>query len=262
MLALHELQAAMVRALLGGDAAAAAAEVQGDGLAPESRLDIYRHHVIDTLTAVLEAAFPVVCRLVDRRFFAYAADSYIRREPPAGPCLFEYGATLPDFLAAFPACAGLPYLADVARLEWAMHRAAHAEDAAPLAPAQLAAVPAEDVPRLTFRLQPSLFLLGSRWPVDRIWKANRATAEEPDPVDLSAGPAYLEVRSDGVGVTVRAVDAARHTFRSALAAGRCLERAAAEAATVDARFDLPAALHDLLSEQVLVELAIESITDD
>src|SRR5215469_10515188 len=71
MASLRELQASITDALLGGDARAAAASVDGDGLAPDVRLDIYRHHVMTTLTAALEATFPVVCRLVDRRFFAY-----------------------------------------------------------------------------------------------------------------------------------------------------------------------------------------------
>ena len=36
------------------------------------------------------------------RFFGFAADRYIHDHLPAGPCLFEYGATFPDFLAGFP----------------------------------------------------------------------------------------------------------------------------------------------------------------
>ena len=121
--------------MLGGDAGAAAREIEADGLAPEARLEIYRHHVLTTLTSALEATFPVVCRLVDRRFFAYAADRYLRAHPPTGPCLFEYGDSFPDFLAAFPPCRDLAYLPDVARLEWAMNAALHAADVDAIDPA-------------------------------------------------------------------------------------------------------------------------------
>ena len=56
-----------------------------------------------TLTDVLMSAYPVVCRLVDPRFFAYAADRYIREHLPASPCLFEYGASLPGVPGRIPA---------------------------------------------------------------------------------------------------------------------------------------------------------------
>src|SRR5262245_42529788 len=78
MPALHEVQAAFRDALLGGDDAWAAAAIACDGIAPDARLRIHRHHVLVTLTAALKATYPVVCRLVDARFFDYAADAYIR----------------------------------------------------------------------------------------------------------------------------------------------------------------------------------------
>ena len=98
MPSLREVQRNVRRALLGrGDEEAAAVAVADDGLTAHARLEIYRHHVFTTLTAALQATFPVVCRLVDERFFAYAADQYIRQDPPSGPCLFEYGARFPRF---------------------------------------------------------------------------------------------------------------------------------------------------------------------
>src|SRR5438445_13075963 len=118
---LRELQHGVRDALLGDDACVVAAlDGAGDALAPAARVAVYRHHVLTSLTAALEATFPVVVRLVDVRFFRYAADRYVRAHPPGGPCLFEYGASVPEFLAAFPPCRHLVYLADVARLEWAM----------------------------------------------------------------------------------------------------------------------------------------------
>ena len=156
-------------ALLGGDDSCAAALVAPDGLAPEARLAIYRHHVLSSLTAVLADTFPVVRRLVDPRFFAYAADVFIRRHPPNGPCLFEYGAGFADFLADFPPCRDLPYLPDVARLEWALEAAYHGEDTAP-------------------------HHLQSPYPIDTIWHANQPGADPDTVVHLDTGPVRLEIR--------------------------------------------------------------------
>src|SRR5438128_12196862 len=52
---LREVQTTFVGAMLGGDAAPAAEYVAVDGLLPEARLQIYRHHVVSSLTAALQA---------------------------------------------------------------------------------------------------------------------------------------------------------------------------------------------------------------
>ena len=227
-------------------------EVLGDGLTPDARLGIYRHHVLTTLTAVLKDTYPVVGRLVGAGFFGYAADRFIRRDPPAGPCLFEYGAGFADFLANFPPCRDLPYLPDVARLEWAMHRALHAEDVEAIDPQALRLPSAERTPALRLSLDPSLTLLASPWPVDRIWRANQPEADAAATVDLGAGGMWLQVRRLGEDVVFRTLAPAVHAFRAVLAAGRSLEDAAEAALAIDAGVDLARALHALLDEALVV----------
>src|ERR1700741_1787057 len=99
MSTLLELKRGPRRAVLGGDPAEIVAAIQGDGLDPAARVGIYRNHAFGTLGAALQNTFPVVCRLVDKRFFAYAAHEYLREPPPHSRCLVEYGADLDDCLA-------------------------------------------------------------------------------------------------------------------------------------------------------------------
>jgi hypothetical protein len=255
---LRELQQALRAALLGGDDAGAAALVLDDGLTARARLSIYRHHVFTTLTDALAATFPAVRRLVDPRFFAFAADRYIRSHPPDGPCLFEYGATFPAFLATFPPCRDLAYLPDVARLEWALNTALHADDAPPLDPAAIRAIAPEDTPRLVFRLDPSLSLLASPWPVDAIWSAQQPGADPDRTVNLDDGGVCLQVRRRGDEAGLRRLDAAAHAFRHTLGGGRSLEHAATAALAVDPAFDLAAAVAALLAEGALVGFELTS----
>jgi hypothetical protein len=250
--ALRELQADFAAAILGHDAGAVAGLIAPDGLSPAARIQVYRHHVFSSLTEALESTYPVVCRLVDRRFFGFAADRYVRSHPPEGPCLFEYGATFPEFLATFPPCAGHPYLADVARLEWAMNLTLNAEDAAPVAAAMLAQVPPGDVGRLTFRLDPSASWLESPWPIDRIWRANQPEADPEARVDLAAGGVLLEVRRRDDVATLRHLARAEFLFRAALGAGAALGTAVDTAMTADSSFDLTASIRALIEETLLV----------
>jgi putative DNA-binding protein len=248
----RELERDFAAALLGGSEDAVVAEIQGDGLDPAARLAIYRHHVSATLTEALESTYPVVVRLVDRRFFAYAADQFIRRHPPAGPCLFEYGESLADFLATFPASRHLAYLPDVARLEWALNHALHAEDAAIFDPGWLAALRPDEVGGVRLRLHPSVSLLESPWPIDRIWRANQPGSNPDATVSLDQGGARLEVYRLEDGVMFRTIAADTYAFRSALASDLDLQGAVGAARRADPSFDLTDALRELLDDGLIV----------
>src|SRR5215471_10246158 len=251
---LRETQDLFREALLGEPAPKLVDLVESDGLDPRARLAVYRHHVFTTLTATLEAAFPVVCQLVDRRFFAYVADAFIRQHPPANPCLDEYGSTFPGFLGTFEACKGLPYLPDVARLEWAIHLAAQAPNVAPLDPALLGSVAPAEMARLRFIPRAGLAYLVSDWPVDRIWRAHQDESE-PMP-DLGAGSAYLEIGPSGEGVFLRALEPAVLTFRSALFSGMTLGEAIEEAARKDPDLDFAGLISGFLDDNLFSSFSI------
>ncbi|MFC6672832.1 hypothetical protein [Marinobacterium aestuariivivens] len=91
------------------------------------------------------------------------------------------------FVAGFQPAASLPYLADIARLEWACHEVFHAPGNAAVALDALSRMPADDLPGLRFHLGPACRLLASDFPVYRIWQANQAEVDEPATIDLDRG---------------------------------------------------------------------------
>jgi hypothetical protein len=251
---LLELQRRLRRAVLGGDPAEIVAAIQGDGLDPAARVGIYRHHAFATLGDALQGTFPVVCRLVDKRFFAYAAHEYLREHPPHSRCLVEYGADFADFLARFAPCEKFPYLADVARFEWALNIAATVREATPLQAETLAEVPAAKAAYVGFRLQPSLSYFVSPWPIDAIWQANQE--DEVPPIDLASGGTSLEIRRAGETVAWRRLDPGSFAFRTALADGLVLAAAMAAATLRDPAFDLTAALQGVFADGLAVGFVI------
>jgi len=251
MPSLAEIQTTFADALRGRDATPAASIVVGDGLPPEARIAIYRHHVVASLTAAVATTYPVVSRLVGDGFFRYAAHEFIQAHPPAGPCLFEYGAGLAEFLGAFEPAGGLPYLADVARLEWALHTAAHADEFVPLDLVTLAHVAGDGAGAFTFQLDPSLVLIASPWPVDTIWQANQPDAGPDRIVDLDAGGVFLEVRRVGDSIGIRRLSPAMYELRQALLTGRPLADAVAAARSEDETLDVTETLRALFAEGVL-----------
>ena len=95
------------------------------------RFDIHRNNVARGIVETLRASFPVVERLVGEAFFAALARAYHAAAPPSSPLLFRYGAGFAAFIDGFPPARPVPYLGDVARLEWLRLQAYHAADAAP-----------------------------------------------------------------------------------------------------------------------------------
>jgi hypothetical protein len=220
MLALRELQAEFKRALLGaGDMPAGLRAAFANDPFTDERFAVYRNNVLASLTASLRETFPVVCRLVDERFFAYAAHEFVCAHPPTRPALSEYGAKFPDFLASFPPCRDLVYLPDVGRLEWLLNTAATALELTPVSVDALSGIAEQDAPSLQFRLA-SLYL-ESPYPVDAIWRANQPDAGA-ETIDLAAGTARLEISRRNGAVAFRPLDPASFAFRKSLANGAIL----------------------------------------
>jgi hypothetical protein len=160
---------------------------------------IYRNNAYANLTEALAAVYPVVQRLVGADFFEQTARRYIAAHSPRSGNLHDFGAAFADFLRAFDAAQSLPYLPDVARLEWAWHEAFHAADAPPFDFARLATVPAAEYGALMFALHPSTRLLESRYPILRIWQVNQPDHVGEPTVDLHEGGDYLVVWLFGLG---------------------------------------------------------------
>jgi hypothetical protein len=194
--------------------------------AGEPSLSVHRETTLSALTDALEASHPVCLCLVGEQFFRALARRFAREVPSRSPDLCDFGGELADHLARFEPARALPYLADVARLEWALHRARHAAPAEPLDPERIASAGA----RVTFRLAPGTALLDSPFPVDRIWEANQPGASDST-VSLDEGGAHLVVARESEGPRFTRVSRAELALLSAFARGESLERAASVWAT-------------------------------
>lgn len=79
---------------------------------------VYRNTSARGVVEALRASYPTVDMLVGEEMFTEVALDYRRRQPPAGPILSDYGRTFPAYLSEQPWTSELPYLADVAALDW------------------------------------------------------------------------------------------------------------------------------------------------
>jgi hypothetical protein len=223
---LLEVQRAVRASLVDRDDAAAAAMLADE----PDRLNIYRNTFVIGVTKALHLSYPAVHRLVGETFFDGAAALFIAQCPPRAAYLDEYGAEFPEFLQHFQPAASLVYLADVARLEWAVSRAIHAADVAPLDLARLSALSPAEQSRVALVPHPSVAVLRTAHPADVIWRAVLSRDDAAlAAVDVDAGPAHLMVERLASGVEVSRLDAAEWRFAAALCDGRAIEAALGEA---------------------------------
>jgi hypothetical protein len=241
---LGDVQALLRREIVEGEEAPTAA--LQDQLVDPDHVRIHRNHFYTTLSAALATTYPVIGKLVGDRFFDHAARSFVRGCPPSRPCLFEYGEEFGDFLDAFEPARGLPYLGDVARLEWAMNACHHAVDLPPVDNREIAGLAQDIYPELRFELHPSVRLLASAYPIDAIWRINQPGAAE-ETVDLGSGGVTLLIRRDGEQVEFSHLSPSWDAFLRALAAGETLAAAFERANAAEAAFDLSVALARLLA---------------
>lgn len=144
-----------------------------------ARVDVYRNNVRLNRIAALTDAFANVAMLVGDEYFRALARAYVMATPATSANLHEDGATLPAFIRGFAPAAGLPYLADVAEVDWLMQRAYYADDAEPVDRTVLAELGAERFAAASLRLAPSVSVArSSGWPIADIlaMHAGAATA--------------------------------------------------------------------------------------
>lgn len=170
---------------------------------------VYRNTSARGAVEALRAAYPTVDMLVGEKMFTQVALDYRGEQPPAGPVLSDYGRSFSGFLAKQPWTCELPYLADVARLDWLWLDAFIAQDA----PALSRPISGEN----RIALHPATRFAWMTTPAMTIWLAHRNPPEftELDPEWVEEGALFTRPRLE---VRAEMIDAAFHHLLVACAA--------------------------------------------
>jgi hypothetical protein len=236
---------------------AAAIDPGAPRLAPG--IDVYRQSIQAIYRRALAATYPVARALVGAAFFDTAVDAFAAAHPSTSGDLNVYGGELGDFLARYEPASTLPYLPDVARLEWALDESARAADVETDPRALIAAISVveEDaVPGLRLLLHPSCRLLASRFPVFEIWKVHQPGHGDDMRVDIEGGRTeHLLTRRPAEAPLVERVSPGEFAWLRALHEGADFGAALARATEAEAAFDLGEALQARVMDGTVSGLA-------
>ncbi|HTD04625.1 DNA-binding domain-containing protein [Undibacterium sp.] len=235
---LQELQQQFAAALLDfGQVDRSLPMFGGDPAMAEDRLALYRGNLNAIWSQSLASAFPVIRQLVGDVFFEQIARDYGHLYPSQHGDLVHFGAAFADYLAQLDSVAAYPYFADVARLEWLVHRSYYAEDAPVLSLTGLAAVAVNGVEQLWLLPHPACCLHRSAWATGAIWLAHQPGSELAYP-ELLQADSYAVVGRPEWQVQVTEVGKAAFLALRALMKGRSLGEALEIALQEDAQFDI------------------------
>ncbi len=260
MLTLPELQAAFADGLAGRGHDRLLDLIAGDSISAAARLRIHRHHVRHSLVAALAATFPTVKSLVGDAFFDTMGSAFVMDNPPEAPVLAEYGARFPAFVESFKPAGKLPYLADTARLDWALNRAFHAVRGPCLEAADLGSMTPERLVALRLPFAADVTLLTSAFPLGRIWHACQPGASDAE-VDLASGGASLLVMRQGDDAVFAYLDPGAAAFVGAISRGAAVGEAARLAQATLPAFDLAQWFRRLLEWQIFAAEAVGAVTN-
>ena len=217
-----ERQRALVAAILAPRADAATVALAETGERAERGLAAYRANAEALAERALGAAFGRIRTMLGDDDFAHLAAEFWRAQPPQRGDVGEWGENFADWLQAHPAMARWPYLADCARLDFALHRSERAADAEFDADS-LALLESTDPQRL--RLVPMLgtALVSSRWPIVTIHQAHLSGADADFALARDAiervSPQHALVWRNGWRAAVTELTEAEASWTASLLAG-------------------------------------------
>ena len=220
------------------------------------RFALYRGNLTATWDKVLSTAFPVIRQLLGDEFFSALTRAFGMAHPSASPDLNQFGAAFAGFLATFRHVADYPYLPDMARLEWALHRAHYAPDVVALAPGALAALSPDEFEAARFALHPAATLFASSWAVVPLWQAHQPGAPA-FPSDMATASAAAVSRPLWKAELTPLAPAQLGAL-SALAGGATMGEALDAAFDLDQQFDISASLQLWLERGLLAAPTHES----
>jgi hypothetical protein len=251
---LADVQSAIARAMLTGDTNQAPAALVG-GANVAGRLDIHLRHYRTSLQSALLEKFPATAWLLGSEFVTAAALVYLRQYPPQAPCIAEFGAGFPGFIARHKRALALPYVESFAALEWALGRVSIAVDALPLAWDELASTGPDQLLNSRLGLQPGLHYLRAAHSVDALMRVF-LSRQAPESFAMNEVDAPIEVLGSRGDLRMTRLDPGSFGFRQAVCRGESISIAAGLALDADDAFDAGMALRQLVNADLVIAVHV------
>lgn len=237
---LRELQQKFAEQLIDKESSALSGIIGAQGLSGAEAISIYRSNFLENLSNGLKISFPVVVAILGEACFKYVAYDFALKTPSLSGDLNDYGSDFPAYLRGHPDTETLPYIAEVAALEWAIDLSSREGDTAYVDLAMFATYSADVLLQLKLPIHPACFILQFNWPAHAIWQAHQQE-NWSKPLQITQGDFFACVARADDTVRTMPLSYTEYVFLNHLAQGHPLGAALCTAQEVEPNF-LPAPL--------------------
>lgn len=203
----------------------------------QKRMEVYAEGYVVRLYEGMSQIYETVHALIGHDEFMQLAEKYAARYPSKDYNLNKAGIHFPDLLRENPVKA-MPYLEDLARLEWQISEAFHAFDKPPFDRKQLESIPLEDWEHARLTFQPSVSLVTSEWPIMDIWQTREKINQD---ICVKKNRQYVLVGRKGLQARCEALNDKQYRMLEGLFCGRTLGEVCEELAMMPGNENLPVA---------------------
>lgn len=206
--------------------------------APTRGLSAYRVNALANAERALAAVYPILAQLLGQENFSFLARDFWREHPPQRGDLAQWGDAMATYVSGAAQLQELIYLADVARIEWALHVCASAPDGEQNL-ASFALLTEQAPEQVGLQLAPGTCVLPSAYPAASISLSHQGEGSLQDAVALlHTGTAQTAlVWRQGFAPRLAVLPACELSFVSAVYQGASLASALDQA---DKDFDFSA----------------------
>lgn len=136
-------------------------------------LAIYQKSLQASAVRALRITYPTVLKLIGDDVFAYATEQLIKQDPPSTGDWALWGEHFSTVLKQLDALQEFPYVADIARLDFALHILGREKDTA-VDMNSMSLLATCELEELRIVLNPALKLFVSKFPIVDIYNANHS----------------------------------------------------------------------------------------
>jgi hypothetical protein len=221
---LDKIQSRLLEAITDPDKAEAEdldSFISSDQISREERLAIYRNNHIKGLTNILISTFPLIEKIVGRAFMTQMSAEYIKKNLPDKANMNLYGKDFPEFIKNNEPAHKLPYLYDIAQMEWLWNEAYYAPEHISLDPNQLLELNEEDFYSMRLKLGDSVRLMQSKFSLIKI-RTFLESDEPKEKIKYDSHPSNILISKINHQVQVTPLSDAEFLFLKGIKKGAAL----------------------------------------
>lgn len=227
-----------------------------NGIPSFRRLQVYQNNILASLTESLQAVYPIVECLVGEPFFRFMAEEYIVLYPSHSGDLQAYGRNFSEFLSRFVPAQAVPYLSEVAQLEWGYHEVFHAAHHEGMNIKRLQDLPAENYEKIKFQLHPASRLFAFHFPVSYICEICAIEDNSDENIKLPDHGEKILLMREALDIEMKVLSEAEFMFLSCFNNHENLASACEKVLAVDQSFDISKSLQQNIIRKVIVAFSL------